>query len=186
MPVKLSGRGTPCYSAHRATIFLHPIYICGDDRLGADDLLNAVGRLTDTTIAMARLFFSGHVTRFPASPSSSRMAAARCPTRSAGCDATIRSTPMAVPIRSMGFAVSISTRCCSSRRRYTFLCDVAARTRWCWARTIPSLSAIRSRHGWSRRHRSPRPSGTLSSAKLPRAFFSSIAVVSAAVKVQVR
>ena len=52
-------------SARRATIFLHPMYICGDERLTGYDLLNAVGRLTDTTIAMARLFFSGHLTRFP-------------------------------------------------------------------------------------------------------------------------
>jgi aminocarboxymuconate-semialdehyde decarboxylase len=52
-------------SARRATIFLHPMYICGDDRLAGYDLLNAVGRLTDTTIAMARLLFSGHLTRFP-------------------------------------------------------------------------------------------------------------------------
>jgi aminocarboxymuconate-semialdehyde decarboxylase len=52
-------------SARHATIFLHPMYICGDDRLGEYDLLNAVGRLTDTTIAMARLLFSGHLTRFP-------------------------------------------------------------------------------------------------------------------------
>jgi len=52
-------------SARRATIFLHPMYICGDDRLAAYDLLNAVGRLTDTTIAMARLLFAGHLTRFP-------------------------------------------------------------------------------------------------------------------------
>jgi len=51
-------------SARRATIFLHPMYICGDERLTGYDLLNAVGRLTDTTIAMARLFFSGHLTRF--------------------------------------------------------------------------------------------------------------------------
>jgi aminocarboxymuconate-semialdehyde decarboxylase len=52
-------------SARRATIFLHPMYICGDERLNGYDLLNAVGRLTDTTIAMARLLFSGHLTRFP-------------------------------------------------------------------------------------------------------------------------
>jgi len=32
------------------------MYICGDERLSGYDLLNAVGRLTDTTIAMARLF----------------------------------------------------------------------------------------------------------------------------------
>jgi len=41
------------------------MYICGDDRLNGYDLLNAVGRLTDTTIAVARLLFSGHLTRFP-------------------------------------------------------------------------------------------------------------------------
>jgi aminocarboxymuconate-semialdehyde decarboxylase len=52
-------------SARRATIFLHPQYVCGDDRLDGYDLLNAVGRLTDTTIAVARLLFSGHLTRFP-------------------------------------------------------------------------------------------------------------------------
>ena len=52
-------------SARRATLFLHPMYICGDERLSGYDLLNAVGRLTDTTIAMARLFFSGHLTRHP-------------------------------------------------------------------------------------------------------------------------
>jgi aminocarboxymuconate-semialdehyde decarboxylase len=52
-------------SARYATIFLHPMYICGDERLNGYDLLNAVGRLTDTTIAMARLLFSGHLTRFP-------------------------------------------------------------------------------------------------------------------------
>jgi len=52
-------------SARHATIFLHPMYICGDDRLDGYDLLNAIGRLTDTTIAVARLFFSGHLTRFP-------------------------------------------------------------------------------------------------------------------------
>jgi aminocarboxymuconate-semialdehyde decarboxylase len=52
-------------SACHATIFLHPMYICGDERLNGYDLLNAVGRLTDTTIAMARLLFSGHLTRFP-------------------------------------------------------------------------------------------------------------------------
>jgi len=52
-------------SARQAAIFLHPHYICGDDRLADFDLVNAVGRLTDTTIAVARLFFSGHLTRFP-------------------------------------------------------------------------------------------------------------------------
>jgi len=52
-------------SARKAAIFLHPHYICGDERLADYDLVNAVGRLTDTTIAVARLLFSGHLTRFP-------------------------------------------------------------------------------------------------------------------------
>jgi aminocarboxymuconate-semialdehyde decarboxylase len=52
-------------SARHAVIFLHPQYVCGDDRLNGYDMLNAVGRLTDTTIAVARLLFSGHLRRFP-------------------------------------------------------------------------------------------------------------------------
>ena len=52
-------------SARRAAIFLHPHYICSDDRLDGYDLVNAVGRLADTTIAVARLLFSGHLTRYP-------------------------------------------------------------------------------------------------------------------------
>jgi len=52
-------------SARRAAIFLHPHYICSDDRLDDYDLVNAVGRLTDTTIAVGRLLFSGHLTRYP-------------------------------------------------------------------------------------------------------------------------
>ncbi|MGH3025913.1 MAG: amidohydrolase family protein, partial [Gaiellaceae bacterium] len=51
-------------SARRATVFIHPMFACGDDRLNAYDLVNAVGRLTDTTTAIARLLFSGHVTRY--------------------------------------------------------------------------------------------------------------------------
>ena len=52
-------------SARHAAIFLHPHYICSDDRLDGYDLINAVGRLADTTIAVARLLFSGHLTRYP-------------------------------------------------------------------------------------------------------------------------
>ncbi len=52
-------------SARGAAVFLHPQYICGDERLLGYDLLNAVGRLADTSIAVSRLLFSGHLTRFP-------------------------------------------------------------------------------------------------------------------------
>jgi aminocarboxymuconate-semialdehyde decarboxylase len=39
--------------------------MCSDDRLDGYDLINAVGRLADTTIAVARLLFSGHLVRYP-------------------------------------------------------------------------------------------------------------------------
>ena len=52
-------------SARGATIFVHPHYLCGDERLAGYDLVNAVGRLADSTVAVARLLFSGHLTRFP-------------------------------------------------------------------------------------------------------------------------
>jgi aminocarboxymuconate-semialdehyde decarboxylase len=51
-------------SARRATLFVHPMFACGDDRLNEYDLVNAVGRITDTTHAVARLLYSGHLTRF--------------------------------------------------------------------------------------------------------------------------
>ncbi len=52
-------------SSLKATLFLHPMFACGDDRLSDYDLVNAVGRLTDTTVAVARLLFSGHLERYP-------------------------------------------------------------------------------------------------------------------------
>ncbi len=51
-------------SARKATLFLHPMFACGDDRLDAYDLVNAVGRITDTTHAVARLLYSGHLARY--------------------------------------------------------------------------------------------------------------------------
>lgn len=52
-------------SAHGATLLLHPMFVCGDDRLADYDLVNGVGRLTDSTVAVSRLLFSGHLTRYP-------------------------------------------------------------------------------------------------------------------------
>lgn len=51
-------------SARRVTIFVHPMYACGDDRLGDYDLVNALGRVTDTAVAVARLLYSGHLQRY--------------------------------------------------------------------------------------------------------------------------
>lgn len=52
-------------SGRKLTVFLHPMYSCPDDRLRAYDLVNGVGRIADTTGALSRLIFSGHLSRFP-------------------------------------------------------------------------------------------------------------------------
>jgi len=51
-------------STRKATVFVHPMFGCGDERLNGFDLINAVGRATDTITAMARLLYSGHLQRF--------------------------------------------------------------------------------------------------------------------------
>jgi aminocarboxymuconate-semialdehyde decarboxylase len=52
-------------SAAKTTIFVHPMFGCPDDRLKDFEMMNAVGRISDTTTAMARLIFSGHFDRYP-------------------------------------------------------------------------------------------------------------------------
>ncbi|HEX4411339.1 MAG TPA: amidohydrolase family protein [Xanthobacteraceae bacterium] len=52
-------------SARKATLFIHPTFGARDDRLKAYGLVSAVGRVTDTTMAMARLLYSGHLVRYP-------------------------------------------------------------------------------------------------------------------------
>jgi aminocarboxymuconate-semialdehyde decarboxylase len=52
-------------SARKATLFVHPTFGARDDRLRAYGLVSAVGRVTDTSIAIARLLYSGHLLRYP-------------------------------------------------------------------------------------------------------------------------
>jgi aminocarboxymuconate-semialdehyde decarboxylase len=52
-------------SARKATLFVHPTFGARDDRLKAYGLVSAVGRVTDTTMAVARLLYSGHPVRYP-------------------------------------------------------------------------------------------------------------------------
>ncbi len=52
-------------NARRATIFVHPTFGACDDRLRAYGLVNALGRITDSTIAVSRLLYAGHLTRYP-------------------------------------------------------------------------------------------------------------------------
>jgi aminocarboxymuconate-semialdehyde decarboxylase len=46
-------------------VFIHPVFESGDDRVHDYGMANAVGRITDTLIAMSRLIYSGAVTRYP-------------------------------------------------------------------------------------------------------------------------
>ncbi len=52
-------------SARKAALFIHPTFGARDDRLKAYGLVSAVGRVTDTTMAVARLLYSGHLVRYP-------------------------------------------------------------------------------------------------------------------------
>jgi len=45
-------------------IFIHPVFESGDDRVHDYGMANSVGRITDTLIAMSRLIYAGHVTRY--------------------------------------------------------------------------------------------------------------------------
>lgn len=47
-----------------AAIFLHPMFLCGEPRLADYDLVNAIGRVADTSIAVSRLLYSGHLLRY--------------------------------------------------------------------------------------------------------------------------
>jgi aminocarboxymuconate-semialdehyde decarboxylase len=47
-----------------SVIFIHPVFESGDDRVHDYGMANAVGRITDTLIAMSRLIYSGAVTRY--------------------------------------------------------------------------------------------------------------------------
>jgi aminocarboxymuconate-semialdehyde decarboxylase len=48
-----------------AAVYLHPMFVCGEPRLSDYDLVNAMGRLVDTSIAVSRLLYSGHLLKFP-------------------------------------------------------------------------------------------------------------------------
>ena len=48
-----------------AVLYLHPMFGSDDDRLHDFGMMNAVGRVTDETIAAARLLYAGHMFRFP-------------------------------------------------------------------------------------------------------------------------
>lgn len=48
-----------------AVVIIHPVFESGDDRVHDYGMANAVGRVTDTMIAVSRLIYAGHVQRYP-------------------------------------------------------------------------------------------------------------------------
>lgn len=46
-------------------LFIHPVFESGDARNSDYGMPNAVGRVTDTLIAISRIIYSGHVLRYP-------------------------------------------------------------------------------------------------------------------------
>jgi aminocarboxymuconate-semialdehyde decarboxylase len=45
-------------------VFIHPVFESGDNRVHDYGMANAVGRITDTLIAVSRLIYAGHISRF--------------------------------------------------------------------------------------------------------------------------
>jgi aminocarboxymuconate-semialdehyde decarboxylase len=45
-------------------VFIHPVFESGDDRVHDYGMANAVGRITDTLIAVSRIIYSGHILRY--------------------------------------------------------------------------------------------------------------------------
>lgn len=47
-----------------SALFIHPVFESGDNRVHDYGMANAVGRVTDTLIAVARIIYSGHVLKY--------------------------------------------------------------------------------------------------------------------------
>ena len=58
---------TPFWQAadrNQSVLFIHPVFDSGDARVDDYGMNNAIGRITDTLIAISRLIYSGHVERY--------------------------------------------------------------------------------------------------------------------------
>jgi aminocarboxymuconate-semialdehyde decarboxylase len=47
-----------------SALFIHPVFESGDKRVHDYGMANAVGRITDTLIAVSRIIYSGHILRY--------------------------------------------------------------------------------------------------------------------------
>jgi aminocarboxymuconate-semialdehyde decarboxylase len=108
-------------SRRKATLFVHPTFGAPDQRLKAYGLVSAVGRVTDTTIALSRLLYSGHLVRYPDVKLVISHGGAALPMCSAVCAAASRPRRrrIATPWRASGGSTSTPSsttppRCASS------------------------------------------------------------------------
>jgi aminocarboxymuconate-semialdehyde decarboxylase len=154
------------------------MYICGDDRLDGHDLLNAVGRPTETTIAMARLLFSGHLTRFPGVPLVVSHGGGALPYALGRlrCNRAIHRDGCADSL--VGFRRLYFDTVLFEPQALRSLCDVAGSDRVVLGSDYPFPIGDSDRLGLSTRRHSPAWNGASSSAKPPRAFFTSTACAS--------
>ena len=53
-----------CADKNRSILFIHPMFDSGDPRVEDYGMNNAVGRITDTIIAISRIIYSGHIERY--------------------------------------------------------------------------------------------------------------------------
>ena len=49
---------------NKSIVFIHPMFDSGDNRVNDYGMNNAVGRITDTLIAISRIIYSGHVEKY--------------------------------------------------------------------------------------------------------------------------
>jgi aminocarboxymuconate-semialdehyde decarboxylase len=47
-----------------SALFIHPVFESGDNRVHDYGMANAVGRITDTLIAVSRIIYSGHILKY--------------------------------------------------------------------------------------------------------------------------
>ena len=47
-----------------SALFIHPVFESGDNRVHDYGMANAVGRITDTLLAVSRIIYSGHILRY--------------------------------------------------------------------------------------------------------------------------
>jgi hypothetical protein len=105
-----------------AVIHIHPSYDAGDTRVNDYCLANAVGRISDAIVAVARLISSGHVTRYRNAKIFVPMGAAGLPFLLGASSATTRSRRES-PIQRKGWrcciptASSMTRGCCDSSWR---------------------------------------------------------------------